>query len=305
MLIHYKKGAHILNIEKRLLQKVKPRLITQLEAVTNYKDTVLNTKNNPNVIFMFSGQGAQYVNMSLGLYKKAEFYRTTLDQCLELIEKQSGEDFKAILFSEAVDTKINNTYYTQTLLFALEYSLAKYIMHLGVQPNAMIGHSIGEYAAACLSGVFSLEDTIQIVLKRGALMQSAEKGAMLSVSHNLEAIQDSIPSNLSIATINTEDSFVVSGKEDDIKTFSETLKTKAITSVILKTSHAFHSFMMDAIVGDFKAYLSNFEMNAPSIPFISNYTGTWITNEQATSATYWGKPFKAYCKVCRRYKNNT
>ncbi len=267
-----------------------------------YKDGKTSNKINNNVAFMFTGQGAQYANMTEDLYLKGGYYTNQVNNCLEIIKTQTGEDFKAVLFNKTETTTINETYYTQALLFTIEYAMAKYLMHLNIKPNCLIGHSIGEYAAACIAGVFSLEEALKIVLKRGALMQKANPGTMLSISKSSESIAEILPDTLDMATINTEESCVVSGSHEAIDAFLNTLKEQDIAFVRLKTSHGFHSSTMDPVLEEFEAYLSTVKYNNPELPFVSNYTGTWITNEQAVSPNYWAKHLRHAVKFSEGIK---
>ena len=153
----------------------------------------------------------------------------------------------------------------------------------------MIGHSVGEYVAACIAGVFSLEDGLKLITKRGELMQSLPKGSMLAVSLSEKEIQPYISEKVSLATINSPNLCVLSGETEEVEKIKQQLDEKSIFCRILQTSHAFHSAMMEPILGDFRAVISKLTLNKPQIPFLSNLTGKWITDDEATDAEYWVK----------------
>ncbi len=261
-------------------------------------------KDKLHPVFMFSGQGAQYVDMARGLYDNEPRFREEMDRCFDLFKPLMKEDLKSIIYPAAkdgqdgaVDEKlkeartaaINNTAVTQPALFALEYSLAKLLESWGVKPHAMIGHSIGEYAAACLSGVFSLEDAVKIVATRGRLMQQMPGGAMMSVTlpeAELKPLVETVP-GLSMAAVNGPTLCVVSGPHDAVDAFEAKLTEKEITFRRLHTSHAFHSDMMEPMLREFEAAFQGVVFGEPQIPYVSNLTGGWITVEEAQSPSYW------------------
>jgi acyl transferase domain-containing protein/acyl carrier protein len=174
-------------------------------------------------------------------------------------------------------------------LFAIEYALAMLWMEWGIRPQAMIGHSVGEYAAACLAGVFSPEDALRLVAARGRLMQEAPEGAMLSVRLEEPAARDLLGGKLSLAAVNGPTSCVVSGPHDAIVELEERLTEEGVGQRRLHTSHAFHSGMMDSILKSFEREVENVTLNSPKIPYVSNLTGTWITEAEATDPGYYAK----------------
>ncbi|UCH93133.1 MAG: acyltransferase domain-containing protein, partial [Candidatus Aminicenantes bacterium] len=276
-----------------------------VEALLSPEPTKVKTfqvdDNEPPVVFMFPGQGAQYVNMGRELYQKEPVFREEMDRCFEILKPLMGYDIKEILYpserSEGSDRSdrsdrsdlIDQTGIAQPLLFVFEYSLAKLLLKWGIEPYAMIGHSIGEYVAACLSGVFLLEDALKLVSARGHLMQGLPPGAMLSVPLREEELQPLLELNgeLSLAAVNSVSHCVVSGPGQAIDGFEKHLKEKGYSSRRLHTSHAFHSKMMDPILKEFEARVTRVELNEPRVPYISNVTGQWITVSQATSPGYW------------------
>ncbi|MEH1860180.1 MAG: beta-ketoacyl synthase N-terminal-like domain-containing protein [Nostoc sp.] len=248
------------------------------------------------VIFMFSGQGAQYVNMARELYQVEPTFRKYVDTCAQILQALLNLDIRHILFpkEEEIETasqQLQQTAITQPAIFVIEYALAQLLMSWGVRPEAMIGHSIGEYVAATIAGVFSLEDAIEVVAKRGQLMQELPTGSMLAISLLYKDVQSLLDAQslVEVAAINSPSSCVVSGTVDAIATLQNQLSSKGIESQLLHTSHGFHSVMMEPILEAFVQVVKKVKLNSPRIRFISNVTGTWITDEQATNPNYWGQ----------------
>ncbi|WP_434177916.1 beta-ketoacyl synthase N-terminal-like domain-containing protein [Bacillus stercoris] len=240
--------------------------------------------------FMFSGQGSQYIDMMKDLYEAEPVFQSEADRCFAFVQRSHQIDLKAIVFPESNDgAKLTETAVVQPLLFIFEYALAKLLQSAGISPDYMIGHSIGEYTAACLSGVFSLEAALTLVMERGRLMQQLESGAMISVQLSEKELEPLLTDSLSLAAVNAHDLCVVSGKSEDIETFAVLLEEKGIAGRRLHTSHAFHSDMMEPILEEFAAIVKQQDMNTPRIPFVSNVTGTWITPEQAADPAYWSQ----------------
>ncbi len=246
------------------------------------------------VAFMFPGQGAQYINMALELYKSEKEFRESIDCCAELLKPHLGIDIRKVLFpdagyEEAASEQLKQTCITQPVLFIIEYSLAKLLIGWGVRPQVMIGHSIGEYVAACISGVYSLEDAIKLVAARGRLMQSMPAGAMLSVALSEEKVKQYINETISIAAVNAPELCVVAGPSEEIGNLEKRLAENKVQAKRLVTSHAFHSHMMEPAMEQFKELFVDIKLNPPAIPYLSNVTGTWIRNEEATDPEYWAK----------------
>jgi acyl transferase domain-containing protein/thioesterase domain-containing protein len=250
----------------------------------------------PGAVFMFSGQGSQYVNMGRELYETEAVFRAQLDHCAERLIPDLGLDLRTLLYpreedSAAAAEKVSHTAFTQPALFSIEYALAQWWMAHGIAPSAMIGHSIGEYAAACLAGVFSLEDGLHMSAIRGRLMGEMPSGSMLSVAVAADTL--SLPTGLALAAINGPEQCVVSGPTDAIQKFALELGKQAVPCRLLHTSHAFHSAMMDPMLESFRAHLAKVSLRAPKIPYISNVTGTWITAAEATDPGYWTKHLRS------------
>jgi amino acid adenylation domain-containing protein len=246
----------------------------------------------PTAVFMFPGQGAQHVGMGRGLYETEPVFRQELDRCCEILRPHLGLDLRGILYPEAGDEKeaarqMGQTLITQPVLFAIEYSLARLWMSWGIQPRAMIGHSLGEYVAACLSGVFTLESALALVSVRARLMQQQPFGAMLAVRLPEDEVKALLEPGLSLSAVNAPQLCVVSGTFEAIGRLEKYLEEHGLFGRRLQTSHAFHSGMMDPILEPFAEEVADVVRSAPRLPWISNVTGLWITPEQAVDPTYW------------------
>ncbi|MGJ5676049.1 MAG: SDR family oxidoreductase [Nostochopsis sp.] len=246
------------------------------------------------VIFMFSGQGSQYVNMGRELYEQEPLFRKHIDECCEILKPDLGVDLRTILYpseqaTQEATQKLQQTAITQPALFVIEYALAKLWIAWGVLPEVMIGHSIGEYVAATIAGVFSLEDALAIVATRGKLMQQLPSGAMLSVQLSEQKIQLLLEKEISLAASNSPSSCVVSGSEEAIEKLQQKLQQTSVNCRRLHTSHAFHSHMMSPIIETFTQLLEKVKLNPPKIPFISNVSGILITAIEATNPKYWAR----------------
>lgn len=248
------------------------------------------------VAFMFPGQGAQYVRMGLDLYRAEPAFREQIDICSDMLEPYLGFDLRQVLYPtderlEEAKQKLNQTFVTQPALFVTEYALARQWMDWGVHPEAMIGHSIGEYVAACLAGVFSLEDALRLVAARGQLIQSLPSGSMLVVSLPEQKLRVMLEqrTHLAIAAVNSPGLCTVTGTSEAVDELEEELKPQGLMLRRLQTSHAFHSPMMEPILNPFIEEVSKAKLHPPAIPYLSNVTGDWITAEEATDPAYWAR----------------
>jgi len=249
------------------------------------------------VVFMFTGQGAQYANMAQELYKREPTFQQECDRCFDLLKPQLKLDLRSYLFPtesevETATQQLQQTAIAQPALFIIEYALAKLWMSWGVHPVAAVGHSIGEYVAACLAGVFSLEDALKLVATRGRLMQQLPSGKMLSVGLAATEVQSWLNENLSLAASNAPNLSVVSGSTAAVEQLERQLQQRGIDFRPLHTSHAFHSQMMDSLVEPFRREVEQVKLNPPQIPLISNVTGTWIASTEATTPTYWARQLR-------------
>ncbi len=244
------------------------------------------------VVFLFPGQGTQYVHMMADLYQNEPTFQQQVDRCADLLRPYLKRDLREVLYpsAERVDEAeqlLQQTELAQPALFVVEYALAQLWQEWGIQPQAMLGHSLGEYVAACLANVFSLEEGLALVATRGKLMQALPAGAMLSIAAPSQTVTSLLSSELSLAAINSQALCVVSGPLAAIMNLQNQLTGQGISSHRLQTSHAFHSAMLDPMLEAFLSAVSKIELKPPTLPFLSNLTGTWITNSEATDPHYW------------------
>lgn len=258
--------------------------------------TVFREKQPGPLAFLFPGQGPQHVNMGKDLYRTESVFRNHVDLCAQILRPQLGLDIREILFPPAGKTDeatqvLDQIKYTTPILFTIEYSLAKLWLEWGLNPQGMIGHSTGEYAAACIAEVFSLEDALRLVSARGRLMQQQPGGAMTAVLLSEEEILPLLKcvDGLSIAAINGISTCVVSGPIAAMEKLEAILSGKEAAFRRLHISHASHSEMMDPILDDFQRVVRTANLNSPRIPYVSNLTGTWIKSVEATDPNYWVK----------------
>lgn len=244
------------------------------------------------IVFLFSGQGAQHPNMGRELYETEPIFRESVDRCAEVLLPHLGLDLRPVLFPaenqvEEAARQLSETWLTQPALFVIEFALAQLWISWGIRPQAMAGHSIGEYVAACIAGVFSLDDALGLVAARGRLMQSLPGGAMTAISAHEESVRALLPANLSIASVNGPEQCVVSGPTAAVEEFEEKLRARQVHCTRLRTSHAFHSGTTEPILEEFRRTAAGVALHAPRIPYLSNVTGNWVTPEQTTDPSYW------------------
>lgn len=267
--------------------------VDRLDPLDSRFAAIGNTGNtSQNIVFMFSGQGTQYPRMAAQLYKSYKVFSDLVDYCAEKFKPLLNIDLRNILFpaesgTESAADALSQTQFTQPALFTIEYSLARLIMSWGVQPTALIGHSIGEYVAACLSGVFTFDDTLSLIANRARLMQEQPAGAMLSISAAREIFQPFLTDETEIALVNGPGIFVVGGPLTAIDILAEKLDKNKIVYRRLHTSHAFHTAMMENVCKPLEEIIAAIPKASPQIPFISNVSGTWVTPAQAISPQYW------------------
>jgi acyl transferase domain-containing protein/acyl carrier protein len=265
-----------------------------LSALCTRKANTIKSPEKRPVVFMFPGQGNQYIHMGLPLYKTHEVFKRTIDECSMILKEELGFDIRTVLFPAAADEetaalKINETYITQPVLFMVSYAQAQLLISMGIQPDMLIGHSVGEYVAATISGVFSLKDALKAVARRGRLVQALPGGAMLAILLPEEQLGPMLPDGLEIAVLNSPGLCVASGPENIIDRFaSELNKTKTFNKKI-PTSHAFHSAMMEPALPAFAEFFKEIRLSAPTIPIASTVTGQWLTAEESTNPDFWVK----------------
>lgn len=261
-----------------------------------HMDVQESSQNRP-VIFMFTGQGAQYVNMARELYETEASFREDVDHCCEILEPHLQLHLRAVLYPSAerandASEQLKQTHLTQAALFVIEYALAQLWMRWGVRPAALIGHSIGEYVAACLAGVFTLEDALKVVAERGRLMKHAPPGAMLAVPLSEKEILPLLNGELSLAAVNAPSLCVVSGTVEAVEALERGLVEKDLICRRLHTSHALHSAMMEPLLATFASKFEEVKTGTPQIPIVSTLTGTWMKAEEMCDAGYWARQLR-------------
>lgn len=252
--------------------------------------TGLPTSGQPKIAFLFTGQGAQYINMARTLYQMQPTFRAALDECDSLLRPYMKEPLLSVLYPESGQSSLDETTYTQPALFAVEYALAKLWMSWGVQPSAVMGHSVGEYVAACIAGVFSLEDGLKLIAERGRLMGDLPAGGkMAAIFADETVVVEAVApyaDQVSIAAVNGPENVVIAGDGAAVEMVLENLRQKQIKSRALNVSHAFHSPLIEPMLDSFERTAAQVKYNAPRIKLISNVTGQAETTA-VTNAAYW------------------
>jgi phthiocerol/phenolphthiocerol synthesis type-I polyketide synthase E len=254
-------------------------------------------KGGPSLAFLFPGQGAQAAGVAAGLYAEEPVFRSEVDRCVEILSPGIGEELRE-LWSGGPEVerteRLLRTELTQPALLIVELALAHLLASWGIHPAALAGHSLGEYAAACLAGVFSREDALRLVAARGRLMRELPAGAMLAVPLSEEELEPwlAASSGLALAAVNGLGRCVVAGPLEAMADLKESLAGEGVSARYLATAHAFHSAALDPLVERFTGLLAEVEMRPPEIPFLSNVTGTWIRPEEAMDPCYWGRQMR-------------
>lgn len=244
------------------------------------------------IAFLFPGQGAQHVGMARHLAAAEPVFRDALDRCCDLLMPELGLDLRDVIHAPAADAeamteRLRNTALAQPAIFAVEYALVQQWAHWGIEPDAMVGHSIGEFAAATVSGVMDLADALRLIALRGRLMADLPEGAMISVRASEEVVRGYLGCDLDLAAVNGAAATVVAGPEAAAEQLLARLADDGIEASRLKTSHAFHSRMMDPALEAFRAAVAEVRLQAPTIPILSTVTGDWLSDAQATDPFYW------------------
>lgn len=269
------------------------QLRAQLAAFSHGFDSGLATgaitgKKRPKVAFLFTGQGAQYVGMGRQLYETQPVFRQTLEHCQAILAPCLEQPLLDVLYESP--SPLNETAYTQPALFALEYALAQLWKSWGIEPAIVMGHSVGEYVAACIAGVFSLEDGLKLIAERGRLMQALPPdGAMVAVFASQQVVQAVIETHaheLAIAAFNGPKSVVISGRRPAVAQAIAAFEASGIQTKALQVSHAFHSPLMEPMLADFQRIASTIHYAPPRIKLISNVTGE-IATDAITTPAYW------------------
>lgn len=280
----------LIEILKEVCEGAKSKNIYESKCLKDIDDKI---------VFAFGGQGLQYLGMGEELYNSNSVFKEYVDKCAELFKKHMPQniDIREVMFADKDNEEyskiLQKTVYCQPAIFTLEYALAKVWISYGVEPKAVIGHSLGEYVAACIADIISLEDGVRLVVARATLMQSIpNNGSMLLVFSEKEKIEKLVEKfGLEIGVINTKDNIVISGLMDSIKKLQEELQKEKIECRELVVSNAFHSRLMEPILDEFSKVLDTVKFSKPSISFVSNLTGK-IENDIMCSSNYWVKQLR-------------
>ncbi|MBP2328531.1 acyl transferase domain-containing protein [Kibdelosporangium banguiense] len=263
------------------------------------------------IAFMFPGVGDHYAGMGHGLYQTEPVFRSFVDQCTALLSGHLGEDLREVFhpagtarggpsLAELLGRRdgtdngrrpaaVDRTLFAQPLVFTIEYALARQLMSWGITPSAMVGYSLGEYVAACLAGVMSLEDTVALVARRAELIETVPPGAMLVVLLGEDELAERLDDELWLAAVNGPMLCVAAGTPDAVRRLEARLTEDGVANLRTPTRHAFHSAMMAPLSEPLEQLLHTVELHPPTTPFLSNVTGTWITDEEATGPAYWAR----------------
>jgi acyl transferase domain-containing protein/SAM-dependent methyltransferase len=275
-------------------------------ASSDDRDAAINALKTPartgtaadrSVVFMFPGQGAQYPGMAYGLYRSEPVVRQAIDRCARILEPEVGADLRKLLFpspkqrTDAAEV-LRDTKWAQPALFTVAYALAELWRSWGVEPSAMVGHSVGEYVAATLAGVMTLEDALRLIARRGQLISALPRGSMLAVMGSSDSLERYADDGVSIAAINSPGFAVLAGNDAAIDRVEATLTAASVPSRRLHTSHAFHSEMMDPILSEFESLVAGTRLSSPAIPFAATLTGAWA-NGDVTEPAYWSRQIRS------------
>ncbi len=244
---------------------------------------------DPRAAFMFPGQGSQYIEMGKSLYEQLPEFRATFDICCKVLSREMDLDFKEFIFNPANQETLENTKFTQPALFAIEASIGRMLIDWGIEPSFMLGHSIGEFVAAHLAGVFSLEDALRLIAARGRLMAALPRGRMLSARGEISAVIAAAGEPVDVGSINGPVHCVLAGDNEKIERVRARLEAAGIPCRPLHTSHAFHSAMMDPVVEPFLQVVKSVSLHPPKRAIVSTATGELMTEAQATDPAYWAK----------------
>jgi len=288
------KGRQRFRYRNALSASTATEAIEKLKAIERETTSTVQAPTEvPSVVFVFPGQGSQYVNMGRELYESEDVFRDAVDRCAECLQGHLRLDIRSVVYPNGAESvaraeqQINETSVTQPAIFTLEYALACLWMSWGIKPSLLIGHSVGEYVAAVLAEVFSLEDALGILASRARLMQNLPGGSMLAVRRGASELEGTLPEGVAIAAINSPVLTTLSGPTPELQKLQEKFEAEGVFCRLLPTSHAFHSSMMDPIVEPFTKIAGGVPHQKPTLPWISTYTGTWFDKENGPDGAYW------------------
>ncbi|BAY95609.1 MULTISPECIES: type I polyketide synthase [unclassified Tolypothrix] len=293
--VHFNHRLAVITSDKAELATKLSNITVGKEVTEIFSGQISNSTSSPKVAFLFTGQGSQYVNMGWQLYQTQPTFRKTLEECDQILRPYLEQPLLSVLYPQSTvlaenSSLLNQTAYTQPALFAIEYALAQLWQSWGIKPDVVMGHSVGEYVAATVSGVFSLEEGLKLMATRGRLMQQLPSGGeMVSVLASESQVKDVIASyadKVAIAAINGADSIVISGVGEAIQAICRNFAQMGITTKPLQVSHAFHSPLMEPMLADFEAVAQEVTYSQPRIRLISNITRQEATENIATPE-YW------------------
>jgi acyl transferase domain-containing protein len=266
------------------------------------------------VVFMFPGVGDHYAGMARDLYRHEPVFRSALDRCADVLHGELGVDLRTVLYAgEAADkpagtpgkldlaallgrrdgradpSGIDRTRVAQPMVFSVEYALAQLLISWGIVPAGLVGYSIGEYVAACLADVLSIEDALVLVARRAELVETMPPGGMLVVMLGADALESYLDGALSLAAVDGDRLCVAAGPPDALRRLEARLTSAGVANLPAVTQHAFHSSMMTPLAEPLERLLRTFPLRAPSTPFLSNVSGTWISDDEAISPAYWAR----------------
>ncbi|NIM13191.1 MAG: SDR family NAD(P)-dependent oxidoreductase [Candidatus Aminicenantes bacterium] len=250
------------------------------------------------LVFMYSGQGSEYINMGLDLYKKEECFRQDIDHCFEYLTSLIGENIKFVLYPQdeqhmkEAEKRIHRLYYTQPVKFIFEYAYSRLLMRWGLKPHALMGYSFGEYIVACLAGVFSMEDGLKVLLKRGEIMEKGFHGGMMTVSLPEAELIPLLPPDSFIGGVNTDELCLVSGDAQAIDALEKELEKRKVDMLRYRPTFPGHCPLVEPMLDELLQELEKITFNKPVIPIVCGLTGTWMTVEDATDPSYFTRQLR-------------